>query len=346
MHSHLEQLNFKVAFTCTVIDAMHWPDIELPLMYVTGFPVMFDIPDSGVFVAEELPAKISRADFVANNTRAVTRITNRVRQSATNATPQRMEAARECWKKTKSEIKKGYVFGPSSRAKLDRKYGRGKWRCLPRSAIFQKKKWRCIDNGKFSDHNKCQPRHERIVCGRADFPATAAREFARRMPKIRAVCSTALRSGISKHERSYRRWGMRHGTVDLEAAYRRTPTSQPEYTTVAVFDTDADEVVYAELPGHNFGLASAVLNFNRGPALFTAAARRLLWVCTEPYYDDSDVSEPDFCGSSGLDALVAQSAANSSSGSLLTQNNTNTWTCPRCFSASSRRSHACTKASS
>ena len=100
-------------------------------------------------------------------------------------------------------------------------------RPLGRSAIKQKGKWRCIDNGKSSGHNAATTMNERITCGRADFPAVMAREFARR---------------ARKHGRRPPR--MQHGTDDLEAAFRRAPTSQPEYTVVAVWDSDLSRIVF------------------------------------------------------------------------------------------------------
>ena len=60
---------------------------------------------------------------------------------------------------------------------------------------------------------------------------------------------------------------------------------------------------YCDVPGHNFGLASAVLNFNRYPELAVAAARRLLWTVAEHYYDDVDSAEPSWAGESGQQAL-------------------------------------------
>ena len=70
-------------------------------------------------------------------------------------------------------------------------------------------------------------------------------------------------------------------------------------TAVAAIDTDHDKVVICEVPGHNFGLASAVINFNRYPELAITAARRLLWTVSEHYYDDADTTEPSFAGGSG-----------------------------------------------
>jgi hypothetical protein len=92
-----------------------------------------------------------------------------------------------------------------------------------------------------------------------------------------------------------------HG--DLKAAYRRVPTSQPQFTNVAVLDTDVNEPVICEVPGHNFGYASAVINFNRYPELAVAATRRLLWVICEHYYDDADTAEPSWAEGTGQRCL-------------------------------------------
>ena len=75
--------------------------------------------------------------------------------------------------------------------------------------------------------------------------------------------------------------------ADLAMAYRTVPTSQPWYTAVGFFDplSVPPGPRYYYLPGHNFGLVSAVVNFNRYPELvvvavraFCAAAQRLGWV--------------------------------------------------------------------
>jgi len=280
--------DFNVAFTAALIDAMQWPDVNLPVQYMTGFPVVFDIPDSGVFRSEDQPAAISPEKFKQNNAQMVSIISEEIRTKCEDKSdPENAERAHACWERTKQEIEDGLISSPKSRSKIDKKYGRGKWRCLGRSAILQKKKWRCIDNGKRSKHNKATHLKERITSGRAEFPATMAREFAKRKK-------------ISKRPWKLR---MQHGTNDAKAAYRRVPTSQPEYTLVAVYNTDTHKVEYIEVWGHNFGLKSAVVNYNRSPELFTCAARRLLAIVTEHYVDDNDTSEPDFAAESAQKAL-------------------------------------------
>jgi hypothetical protein len=285
---------FNVAWATAGIDAIEWPDTQLPLRYILGYPVIFDIADTGVFRSDHQPAEISREQFEASNTRAVTSISNGIERSVRNGDEEAQESRRQCWKRTREEIDAGLVGEPMTRAQTDRKYKRGKWRCLGRSAIFQKKKYRCIDNGKKSKHNKATSLHERLVCGRSDFPVTVSREFARRTAWVRT-------------KRKRRRFSMRHGTGDLFAAYRRVPTSQPEYTVVAVYcyECNPPAVRYCDVPGHNFGLTSAVVNFNGFPELATALARRLLWVVTEHYFDDSNTCEPSSAGDTGQFYLEA-----------------------------------------
>ena len=287
-------LSFNVAWTSAVVDAILWPDIEMAARYIDGYDVVFDVKDSSVFIASDEPASISREDFEAANTRMVTTITKEITRSGTSKDPAERERRAQCWKRTKEEIAEGLIRKPKTRAKMDRKYKRGRWRCLGRNAVYQKGKWRCVDNGKRNKANRATSMSERITCGRADFPAVIAREVAKRMQH-------KTRSGAIRKKRMPR---MLHGTDDLRAAYRRVPTRQPEYTNVAVWDSDHRKVVYCEVPGHNFGLKSAVVNFNRFPELATSAARRLLWITTEHYYDDNDTAEPDYARGSGQKCLI------------------------------------------
>ena len=291
--------DLNVAFTAAVVDAFEWPDVELPLRYVIGFPVVFDIPDSGVYKPTESPAEIPRDEFMAGNTRANASAARNLAQRAQKGGDD-LERLHQCWKRTVEEEQEGLILGPLSAAQIDRKYGRGRWRFLPRTAILQKGKWRCIDDAKRSKTNSATTMHETIVCARADWPALISREFARRYHSL------GRRGG--KRQRTGSSLGMCHGTDDLRAAYRHVPTAQPEFTLVGVWRPDdslptGGEVVYFEVPGHNFGLVSAVCNFNRSPELFTAAARRLLGIVTEHYFDDADTCEPGFAGDSGQVAL-------------------------------------------
>jgi hypothetical protein len=65
--------------------------------------------------------------------------------------------------------------------------------------------------------------------------------------------------------------------ADLAMAYRTIPTSQPWFTTVGFFNPTSipPRPEYYWLPGHNFGLASAVVNFNRYPEFVVVSLRAL-----------------------------------------------------------------------
>ena len=52
-----------------------------------------------------------------------------------------------------------------------------------------------------------------------------------------------------------------HSTDDVELAYRRMAAA--EASVVMLWDTRVGAVTYWLMDGHNFGLATAVLSFNR-----------------------------------------------------------------------------------
>ena len=284
--------SFNVAFSATCISAMRWPDVSLPLRMLSGFSVVSDIPDSLVYRSNEQPAKTEFASFIASNTDHIASMKAKLTAKANSEHDRtRIEA---CWIRTNEEIESNLIQGPFSQSQMDRMFGRGLWRPLPRSAILQKDKWRCIDDGKRSGHNDATTLHESITCCRADFPALVGREFARR-----------IRSHNSNQPSQMPRFDLHHGSDDLFAAYRRVPTSQPEYTSVMVWDSDNEQIVYCIVPGHNFGLTSAVLNFNRIPHYMISAVRVFLGVCCEHYFDDVDTAEPSFCNGSGQETVVS-----------------------------------------
>ena len=124
---------FNVAWAAAAVDGIGWPDTELPLRYIIGHPVIFDVPDSGVFRADEKPAEIAPAQFEAANTRVVASISREIENSARHGDESERERRRQCWKRTREEIDDGLVSEPMTRAVVDRKYGRGKWRCMGRT---------------------------------------------------------------------------------------------------------------------------------------------------------------------------------------------------------------------
>ena len=147
-------------------------------------------------------------------------------------------------------------------------------------------KCRRCDNAKSSHTNECATTHETITCISPTFPVLTASLFAEELQRAGAsMCSMA------------------HGTDDVELAYRRVPCAHPEATVVAIWDTVVGAVRYYTMGGHNFGIAAAVINFNRASQLGVLLARRLFGACTAAYFDDFNVTEPQYAGSSAKRAL-------------------------------------------
>ena len=142
---------------------------------------------------------------------------------------------------------------------------------------------RLCDNAKTSRTNEMLGVHETIASEDPTFPILVAHLFAdifgdRRVPLV-------------------------HATDDIALAYRQLRCAHPEYSVVAIWDTNAGDVRYFTMYGHNFGLKSAVLSFNRHSQLMCWIARRWFGVCCAGYFDDVDTCEPSYSGSSGKKLL-------------------------------------------
>ena len=98
-------------------------------------------------------------------------------------------------------------------------------------------------------------------------------------------------------------------TKDKKRAYRQIPVLEDHlpYSTIAVYHPFRKKWVFGVLHGLAFGLSSAVLQFNRYPALIVAIARRWLAIPVISFFDDFKLTEPDFAANSGpqyFDKLV------------------------------------------
>ena len=69
-------------------------------------------------------------------------------------------------------------------------------------------------------------------------------------------------------------WSMVGGTDDISLAYRQCPSRTPQFTAFVLVDPDTGSPAFFLLPGMNFGLISAVNQFNRVPELVCAFLRR------------------------------------------------------------------------
>ena len=288
----------SVAFTAAALRVSGSPDWGFTACQVHGFPVLGDVPDSGMFRLCERPAEhvFGELNHRAHNAE----VENRLRARSCSNDAEVQYGLEYITVKTREEVANPScaAHGPFTSEEVDGILGKGEWRAMEGFAVAQgldkhgKVKCRRCDNAKASQTNACATTHETNVCISPTFPVLASSLFAEAMRKAGVpMCAMA------------------HGTDDVELAYRRIPCAHPEATVVAIWDTVDRDVRYYTMGGHNFGIASAVINFNRASQLGVLLARRLLGVCCAAYFDDFNVTEPVFAGSSAKGALHWMCAA-------------------------------------
>ena len=259
---------------CTLL--LRWPDETNALRYILGFPIVGDIEHTGLFRQLEVDCAQPTGLDVLLGASAVANLRDclhRVRPSEHDAALLAM---------TLQEVADGFADGPFDEEELNAMFGRGGWRPLERFVHVQScGKLRCIDSGKKSGHNRASRESETIFATTVDvIPA-----FARR------ACSLARQlQGPGEHDLP--EWfSLVLGTEDMKNAYRQCPILPAHRccSVIAFWHCHSCRVKYIVLNGLPFGLSSAVLSFNRTPALLTAVARRFTGSAVAFFFDDSCV---------------------------------------------------------
>ena len=284
----------NLAFLAAFIDAIEWPDFGLVERFVKGFTVVGDIPDSGLFHPVYRPAEVNEATFTpASNGAWLDRVARQLHATASGSVGLVRKALEKLESVTRAEACNGHVKGPYSRKAMDGMFGRGMWRCMLRFGVEQgvdllgDPKLRAIDNARTALLNAACTFYETIFCMSFQFAAIVAA----------LVFEECVLLGIGMV-------ALTVGLDDMRAAYRRIPTAQPWYCTFAIWSFVQSKVVYYYLPGHAFGLGSAVLNFNRFPHVMVAMARCLFAVMADHYFDDYMIIDIASAGLSGQISLA------------------------------------------
>ena len=255
------------AFSAAVIAALNDKDHDMPLRQLMGAPVVGDLPPTYSWDPRFKPRSLGmdfddlpHADW---NRWLHQDISERARstQGATDA-----EAV---WAKTKQEIDKGLCDGPFEFKDVEAMYGPQGFRACRRFGVWQNGEIRVCDNEKESLANAGSTEHDKLRTQSPDWSVRAAARFARHMGQKRG-------------------WTLEHGTDDIDAAYRRVLNATPGFTIAAFFNPEVQRTQYVVLHGFNFGLVSAVIYFNAVPALAAKAARRILGIVCDHYFDDFD----------------------------------------------------------
>ena len=257
-------------FYC-LMEASGCPDsLEAAARMACGFEAVGDIAPSGWWEPDVQPNTAEAADLDFNAW--LDQLESKIKREAQD--PERAEEAAAVRAKTMAEVQEGLMRGPFTRAELNAAYGDGEYFAMHRFGVWQKDKLRGCDNARTSKHNDCSAIFERLLLERPDFPAKVCAAMAE-------MCD-ALHIPMPE---------MLSGTDDLKDAYRHVGTNAPNMTVVAL-GAEQGRTDYFTLPGFNFGLKSAVPQFNRVPEAATAIARRLLFILCSHYFDDFNVTEP------------------------------------------------------
>ncbi|CAE7451206.1 unnamed protein product, partial [Symbiodinium sp. CCMP2456] len=194
------------AFIAAVTALLRWPDLTQAQSFVLGFPVVGDVPYSGVFraLAGTADDMEDPAEWLQREGASV------VDDLLTKGPPKDHDVI---LKVTLEEIQKGFCSPLMSRAEVDKRFGRGRWRPLERFVITQPDgKQRVIDNARKTGHNAHTYMLETIHTVSVDFVASCVRDVFR---TLFSNCSDAVPPPCD--------WmAVRLGTDDLPDAYRGT----------------------------------------------------------------------------------------------------------------------------
>ena len=270
----------NTVYMAACIDANEWLDTTLVQSFIYGFKVVGNIDDSLVYrpipALTDTIAEARLTQFRHNarawNERLMTRL--RAKSTADSVTAAKDLAVAQ---KSAKELSKAVIVGPylsigaihEAMVQLHPHLPPNEVypALLERFGVEQKGDVRAIDNGRSNGANKATNMAETVTTPSFFYVAIVARAYA-----VAADTNPPP--------------PMTTTLLDLSMAYRTIPSAQPWYTTVAFYNPITKHPELYWLPGHNFGLKSAVVNFNRYPELVCIIARAQYAVVCEHYYDD------------------------------------------------------------
>ena len=266
---------------------LRWPDETNPLRFVGGFDIVGDIEVSGLF----RPLQVDESSLVGlpallgpQADDNLSRMFRRVRPGTHDEDLRRL---------TLEEVELGFADGPFDLSQMNEMFGQSQWRPLERFIHVQAcGKLRCIDSGKKPGHNAASRERETIFTYTVDVVPAIMREVMRLATEIDA-------------DNPCKQLHFVIGTEDMKNAYRQCPINPAHRccSCVAFWDCTSESVKFIVLNGLPFGLSSAVLAFNRTPALLSSVARRC---CAAPavfFFDDTGVVDVSFAQGSAQAAV-------------------------------------------
>ena len=257
----------RPAFIAVMTILLRWPDRCQANQLIQGYPIVGELPSSGLFRPVPPPVVGSMTDWLGDQAEQA------IQTILTSRPPLHSDAIHAI---TIDEQERGFCGPWLTKLELDDQYGQGNWRPLERFLIQQPDgKQRCIDNARKTGHNRVTGLWETITTVSPDcvaaFGRMVSQQFALTLPPWE----------------THSWMDMRIGTDDLPDAYRGLPVcdSHLAFSVVAVYVPTLGWR-FTPLYGLAYGLESAVINFNRFPQLGVAIARRCCLSFSAAYFDD------------------------------------------------------------
>ena len=189
-----------------------------------------------------------------------------------------------------------YVWDVLDAAAVDRHIwtrDKGQWRALRRFGIYQKDKWRPIDDATEAGFRGVTGSNEKISLIRPDSPARIAAAFhaaqMRWQDRLDRKGTWNARHGTAVRGVSDR---YQHGKEDVRKAFRRLCARNA--WVVCVYNPITRRAGFLIIPSFIFGALSAVYGWIRLASLYSNSARRLLAVATTDYFDDFQFGGPSY----------------------------------------------------
>ena len=250
-------------------ESMCWPDVAITSMLIHGAQPLGRQANVGVFQSRAHEASGTIEDSLAYSAGLLNSLNYRK--------PPAYDQRKAIFEKTLEEQNKGIVSKFYDKFELDELFGSGRWGAITRFAIWQKEKYRMIDNGK-QGPNWTYESSETIFTSSAPHAAAAVRT-------LRELAGTRLRG----------KFKLNGSSRDMKAAYKQIPMDamHASLTVIIVYDIRANRWRFVISHALLFGLSGAVLQFNRVPTFIVALARRWLAIITHAFFDDFRIIDFD-----------------------------------------------------
>jgi hypothetical protein len=275
---------------------LKWPDRTQAMAYLEGFQIVGEIAPSHLF--RPLPTAVAhdkclREDFVGP-----------AADQAMSALVTRGEPrdAQRILELTIEEQQRGFAGPFLTKAELDKQFGRGNWRAMERFLHIQScGKERIIDNAKKSGHNLFTELLETIFTTSPERVASAVRLIMDIVVKYEHLDVSDVEAALQWIQ-DYLDWLVfTFSTDDLPDAYRGCPVAPCDQAVSIVAVWTPEGWRFLKLYALAYGLASAVVHFNRLPCLVVALARRVFLTMAAFFFDD--VGTLDFQGQAGQESV-------------------------------------------